>query len=715
MPRRKGPRAPQHHPDADVLDSPVRRAGVAAIAAFVLVVPLVFDAASDWPFVVPKALLTHAFAYGLAALLVAHAIRVRRKAVPWSWLHVPVLAYLLVTTLAAIFAEDRYMAIFGSHSRMLGLATTASWTVLYLGVCAFVRTRSDIVTVVRAGLTGAVIMLGYEAMQVAKVDPLRWSVDTATRPISTTGQATTLGAYLSVVAIGVVAIAFFSYANDRRRMLALGGLAAILLVGSAFTGTRSSLVGLAAGAVILIALLALRGASRTRLRLVSAAAALSVLALVGLVAFTPLGGRLFQSSSSGGSSGRQLDVASLDVRAVLYSVALDAVRERPLLGYGPDNFTIAMEHHRPETGNVEARLSYATSAHGWVSQTAVDSGVLGVAAFLAIIVTTVVLVLRSRAIAAAAVAGVMLTAYLGTGLTTISDVGTDWLFWAAVGFVAVAAQPTVESEPGNQSRDARTRVRRSASWSAADLVCVAAALVLALTAIGAWSASRSAVSSTNARLVGRSTDAIRSASDATSADPGRADYLHDLGLAYIGAQRWRDASTAFERALAAAPWDVRVMGDLMKVELVLAQGGDQNARARALELADEVVRIDPNHADVQIGRATVLQGLGNNEGALQSVERAFALYPQSLIESWYVMATQLYVSVGRPGDGVAIAERGIRVLGQTVSLRLELARALLASGRPQDALAQVDAILAADPNNGNAKQLRTQIQSALTR
>jgi Tfp pilus assembly protein PilF len=51
----------------------------------------------------------------------------------------------------------------------------------------------------------------------------------------------------------------------------------------------------------------------------------------------------------------------------------------------------------------------------------------------------------------------------------------------------------------------------------------------------------------------------------------------------------------------------------------------------------------------------------------------------------------------------------------TPQIRIELARALLASGRPQEALAQVDSVLATEPSNASAQRLRSEILAAIPR
>jgi tetratricopeptide (TPR) repeat protein len=199
-------------------------------------------------------------------------------------------------------------------------------------------------------------------------------------------------------------------------------------------------------------------------------------------------------------------------------------------------------------------------------------------------------------------------------------------------------------------------------------------------------------------------------------DPGRTEYWHDLGLAYVGASRWRDAASAFERTVQLAPWDARNIADLLQTQEVLAQNGDNSARARVPQLADQVVAADPNHPDAQFSRALAMQFIGNYAEALRSVQRALTLAPNAQVGQWYVTAGQVYVALGRPSEAVDVTRRGLTVVHATASvlaIRIELARDLLANRQAREALQEIDAVLAADPRNAAAQQVRSQIQAAL--
>jgi O-antigen ligase/tetratricopeptide (TPR) repeat protein len=717
---RRLPAEPANGVDARLLQSRLRKLGVALICAYVAFVPLVFDPRADWSFTVPKALLSHALAYMLLGVLAGLLITFGREAVVWSWLHVPVLAFLVVNVVATLVAQDRTLALFGTHARMLGLGSIAGWILLYFSVVVLIRTRADVVAIVIAGLGAAFLMLGYEAIQLLGRDPFRWNVDAATRPFSTNGQATSLAGYLTALSVASFACAVTVRA-PRRIRAALLISALLLLAGAAATGTRSALIGLATGGVALVGLVWLRNSNPRARTLSVAAAAIASVAVAVLLTLTPVGARLLQSGSGAADSDQvaQLDLASLDVRAVLYQVAADVVREKPLLGYGPDNFVVGMTRYRPEHGPDEARLAYATSPHSWVAQIAVGTGLIGLGTFVAIVIVAFALTARSGFGAVTVGSATALVAYLGTGLTSVNDVGSEWLIWVSFGLIAVSTatasngtQNLTRAERSSVDKGRRGSARVAQSAYALAGICVVAGVALAVTTVAAFDASRAAWRSQDARLVGRASDATAEAVSATSDDPGRAEYWQKLGLAYVADVKWRDAAKALERAVALAPWDVRYSDDLAQTQLVLANDGDAAARARAVQLVNDTVRRDPNYPDAQFTRALVMQFVGNIPEGIRSIERALTLSPHATNATWYVVATQLYVAAGRAGDGVRVAQNGLLVV-ESPQIRIELARALLANGQAQEALVQVDRVLATEPGNAIAQRLRVEILAAI--
>jgi O-antigen ligase/Tfp pilus assembly protein PilF len=707
------------------MHSRIRLIGVALVCAKLALVPVVFDQASDVPFSLPKALLSHSLAYILSGVMVGLVVQYGRSFFVRSWLHVPVLTFLVASVVATVFAADSLLALYGTQDRRVGLGTIADGVSLYFSIVLLVRSRQEAVAAVLCFLAGSAVVLGYEFVQVAGRDPFAWSVDGSVRPFSTIGQTTNLAEYLTVVALGVAALSLFHGALRAPKRALLLVYSGLLLAGILLTQTRSALLGVLGASVVLVALTwaAHPNPGARFISLVGVAGAAVVLA--GILLLTPLGSRVLStveiSATAEGDTGPHLE-QSADVRVALYRMALEMVRDRPVVGYGPDNILAVVPRYRSEHEPFEVQESPNTSAHGWVAQVAATSGLVGLVAYVAIAAVAVWVTVRNGFRPATWAALAMLIAFLGAGLTTVNAISTDWLFWGSLGAVAASTQP--RGSPGASAPLTTPRGRKlipaTGTATTRRVVGFAAGgvgLIVALTAVNALDASHSARSSQVSRLQGRTAQAIELGLTATRSDPRRAQYWDTLGLAYVSADRFTDAVAAFERASNVAPYDVRYHGDLARAYVVLTQRGDKAAGVRAREVGERAVQIDPNNPRANLTRAIVMQVTGDLPEAFKSVERALVL-DQANNRDIYLTGTQVLVGLGRPTDAVMMARLGITRIPNPlnqVPIRVELVRALIANGQLAEALTEIDAALAIQPNQSTLLQLRAQVQTGLGR
>jgi O-antigen ligase/tetratricopeptide (TPR) repeat protein len=689
-----------------------------------VLIPIVFDPAADLAFVVPKTLLSHALTYALIAAIIGMLIIGEAPQFARSWAHAPVLAFFAVNALAAVFAVNTLLALFGTHARMLGLATHVDFLVTYVAAVVLVRRPKELLAVVGSVLAPSLLVLTYEAVQILGRDPISWAVPT-TRPFSTIGQSTTLGQYLTI--LGVIALAIAVFARDAPRALRVGliGYSAILILGAAMSGTRSAAVGLvAAGFALLILVWTKHPHPRARwLSLVGGVVVTAVFS--GVLLVTPLGARLASTidASPAGMPDNPVGLEeSAGARIPMYKMAFDMFRERPLLGYGPDNFSAGVPIYRPEAAPAEIRQSIATSPHSWVAAIAVNAGALGVMTFVTILAIAFLLVLRSPFSPVVATASVGIVAYLASGVTSINALETDTLFWFGLG-VIIGSRPMVIPERQDASSHSRRRKRHTDAPSALayrfSWAIVGVGLLVATTAFSALDASRLAKRSIAMRTSTTAAVAIDLASRATHLDPNRADYWGQLGFAYVAASRWSDASLAFQRAAALAPYDIRFLTDDLQVQLLQAQAGDTGALVRGRALAEKAVRTDSNNPRAHLALAQVVFLSGDLTAAVTSIDRALRLDPNSTnvqllttAAQVYVRSSQTYTATGRISDAIDVARRGVTQMGPIVAslpVRVELARALARAGRTAEALDALSFALAIDPNYQDAVRLRSEL------
>jgi Flp pilus assembly protein TadD len=274
--------------------------------------------------------------------------------------------------------------------------------------------------------------------------------------------------------------------------------------------------------------------------------------------------------------------------------------------------------------------------HNWILQTAVSTGVLGVA-FLSVtlIVAGATLITRIRrdpqlldlVLLTAAIA------YWVHALVAPVSISVDWAPWVIFG-VLVATEPRVV-----------TVVKQSQQRG------VLAAITLTLVTIGSFTPLIAAGASRNAwaasSLVAEGdTDAIQLARQAVNGDPGRAQYWAVLGQAFARQGRWNEAATSFDEAARRAPYEWSRWSDLA---MALASGGrDASELRHAMDVGGRAVDLDPYEPAAHAALARLAFMTGANDLALRSATVAVKLFPSGGYDR--LVFTAALLRLERPGD-----------------------------------------------------------------
>lgn len=681
-----------------------------AIAAKVWVAILVFDPRAHDVFALPKSAAGIAASLVLVAVVVAYLRRSQGPIWVRSPLHWFVLAYLGANTVAAVFALDSFVAVFGAPGHYLGLTTLADLAILYLGVALLLRRERDVARLGLLVLLAAGPLITYEVAQRAKLDPIRWSMPEAI--FSTLGNPNVLGGFLAVMAVAAIAALAFFWADLRPAtraalvVLALECAAAVL-----YTGTRASLLGLVVGAVALVVFafhLALRVPRRVAVGIAGACLGLGVIA-TPLVGSTLVGERLRDLT--------RFD-ASTQERLYLWRSALQLIAARPLLGVGPDNFVVGYPAARaPETARISGADTLSRSAHSWVLRIATDAGLAGLAAYLALLAAGAWFAWRART-RVAAFAMATLAAHLGQGVVAVDHVGVDWVPWLALGLVASlpgsgnafrGTAPDAAAPAPASSKPGMTAAGRSRGTASAGLALDATVLGLAvLGGLLAWQsvrASEALLQSSLALARGDGTTAVAKAQEAIRLDPQRAAYWHGLGVVHSAAGRMQQAVDAFQRAAELNWYQSDSWRNLAIAHLKRFDAGEKDAGRAALAAAERAVAVEPSNAVAHFVLGRVLLGLGEDERAAAEGERAVAIVPS---EEYFELLGIAYVNLKRWED----AERVVvpRVAANPV-FRLLAAHVYAGTGRVQLAKEQLQQYLQARPGDPGALALLRRIQS----
>ena len=432
------------------------------------------------------------------------------------------------------------------------------------------------------------------------------------RPVSTLGNANTLGAFLAVL-LPLALEATRSSKGIGRGLLALY----VLLIGGllGLTYSRGAWVGAAAGVGLYVVLLLWRAGwlAPKRWRAVwstqnTLRRSLIVAVLLMVFGVAALGSFLVARSilSPGGRS--------LDTRTWIYETAWQTFREQPLTGSGLFTFGTDLARFN---GN-PPREPHA-HAHNLLLHVAAELGALGLLALAVsagLIVRTLVQNARRDPVIIAGAGGVM--AFAGHHLFDVPSLNP---VIALIGLVAlVIAIAPFESVT---LVGARRQIMRFA--------VPIGALVLALT--GLWSVSiyQQYVSIITQTAKGELTplDGARQLQSVVEADSGMALYVYEQGFLYGLAGERQAAIAAFERYTQLDP--DYALGWLNLYALYRAAGDLERAGA-AIARAHQVSP-DEQHITYQLAETQTL--LGDIEGARASYQLALITEPDfQMLPTW---------------------------------------------------------------------------------
>lgn len=475
------------------------RAGLVAA----LVTPLIVAPGAYFPFVVGKAIYSRSVIEVSFALWVALVVFYPRYRPRLSWVLIAFAVWLAASWLAGALGVSYARSMWSTYERMQGVADLAHW----LAFAAMCATAFDSARAWRVFLSlnllvcVVVCSLGLLSLHdYLQSDSLGVG---GGRLEATLGNPTYLAGYAAVNALIGLGLLLRSFASDsdsagapraeprrarrpRRTRAAQSAfnadaylrplwiLAVILSLWTIWeTASRGAVAGLGLALIVLAAFYAPRRAARTPLARKAALALIAAFA-VGLALFAVArttsvldpalrsSQMLTRLSNVGGAADR-----SLRGRIAAIDAGLQAFPERPLFGWGTDNFLTAWGRYfdYEETG-IETRFD---RAHSKVVEELVTKGAVGLAAYMLIwaaAARALILALRRGAAserALVAVIGAAMIAYFTQNLFLFDNSSSSLQFSLLIAFAAGLEMRSRSNDEKSGARESRTANRGSAA------------------------------------------------------------------------------------------------------------------------------------------------------------------------------------------------------------------------------------------------------------
>lgn len=359
-------------------------------------VPIILISSSFiFPFIVPKIVFFRSLVLLMLGAYLLLLWRDKQRYTPRSnALQVAVVGYLVSLLVSTFVGVDWYRSFWDNHERMLGAFTLTHYVLYYFIISVTIESEKQWKTLFRWFLgAGSIVML--LGVWQRFVDPEFLLNRDAIRVSSTLGNPIYYSGYgLFLFLLGAY---LFLLEKTQTHWKLYAGVGSFLgLLGILLGGTRGALLGLIAaiGIGLLTYAIGMKGnktVKKTLWGIIAVGIVLSGL-LIGFrqTAFVkgiPAVGRLVNTSIIGGTA---------NTRIMAWGVAIDAWKDRPVFGWGPNNFYYGFnKHYRPEFLRHGIGETWFDNAHNVVMNTLATQGVVGVVFYLGIFVLAIQALIRA--------------------------------------------------------------------------------------------------------------------------------------------------------------------------------------------------------------------------------------------------------------------------------------------------------------------------------
>ena len=296
-------------------------------------------------------------------------------------------AFVGIIAVADIFGQGFLQSFWSNYERMDGLITLLHLLALLIVLITTMRTRGLYERLFDTSIAASIIMSLYGFAQLAGKFAIHQG---ATRLDGTFGNAT----YLAVYALfHIFLAALLSLRTGETWKRSWYGVAIVLNLFILYhTATRGAMLGLLAGLIVAGAAYVLKGSGKGRK--IAAGVIGGVVLVVGLFVAMKDAEWIRTSPVLGRFASISLEDATTQSRFIIWGMALEGWKERPILGWGQEHFiTVFNKYYKPELYKQEP---FFDRAHNVFLDWLISGGILGLLAYLAIFFIAAWTLFRSR-------------------------------------------------------------------------------------------------------------------------------------------------------------------------------------------------------------------------------------------------------------------------------------------------------------------------------
>ncbi len=350
-------------------------------------IPFLVSSSFFFPFITTKNFTFRILVEVLLALWLTLILFDRSYLPKFSWLLVSVASFVGIIAVADIFGVYPYKSIWSNFERMEGLVTLLHLLAYSIVLASVIKTEKIWTYLFHTSIVASLIMGVYGLAQLFGAATIHQG---SARLDASLGNATYLAIYMLIhmflTSFYLVKLVQKEGSQNRKGGEFYGKVVFyVLTIAFQFfilyhTATRGALIGLFVGAFVTACLIAIFGEKKTILK----KGAITVIAFVLIVVggFFAIKETSFVKNSPvlARFSSISLSETTTKSRFLIWNMALQGAKERPILGWGQENFNYVFnKYYSPQMYNQE---QWFDRTHNVILDWLIAGGILGLLGYL---------------------------------------------------------------------------------------------------------------------------------------------------------------------------------------------------------------------------------------------------------------------------------------------------------------------------------------------
>ncbi|MDD4333505.1 MAG: O-antigen ligase family protein [Patescibacteria group bacterium] len=352
---------------------------------FALLLPLIFTSRTMYPWHFGKTVLFQILVEILLFLAIIYFSLNKEKKLPkLTKLDYLILAFPLLQIISAILGVNFNRSFWGEESRAQGIFTWVNFTIYYFLLRTFLSEKRDWLKYGLAAITISLIS-SFAAIFVPHLNIFENIIGKSYRISGLIGNPIFFASYLIIPLL--ITFALLAITKEKKWKILLLIAALFNLSGFLLAQTRGAFLGLIAGVLLSVFLYLLFSKNKKNKIITASIVLIFFIAFAGIYLFNrksdylksnlPAVSQLFEIN---------FQVTTANTRLMAWQIALKSWQDKPLFGWGPENFQDAFDkHYNPDFLKYSFAETTWDKPHSYPLEVLSTMGIVGFSVYLCII------------------------------------------------------------------------------------------------------------------------------------------------------------------------------------------------------------------------------------------------------------------------------------------------------------------------------------------